>query len=660
VIVNLLAILISLASSLYLFRGLWSGVFIGEIFDTRLMIVLHEHWFRFFTGKTSFLDAGFYYPYPRSFALTDTFLLTGITHSFVRLTGIDIIESWVISQFIWVTIGLIGWYVLAKKIIVNRFLQIITMPLIATSFPFVAHLNERPNVVPYLLVSWIFVFIFNFYSINNANKYSINFGMLFVSIPLLVLTSWYAGFFLVIFLIIFLIISIMLRAPYLKIVTSKVKGLNFKIFFPFSILSLFLTILWATIYLPELGYSAKVARPVSEVIDGSPSLSEIFNTNALNGSSFFTLFDSPYEVMEESKIGISFLPFITLIILIILNAILRFKVLSKNNFLFISLLLISGLFIEFIIVKFYTSASVFIFLFNQFSFLKSIRTPVRWHIYFMFLILIIVIYLIDKFLFQKNTFITFLILLIPIFLLIEQQRSSPGLWVKSEYLDENLLPYENKLKKCSAFVLDRPDTGYWSDMIQALALSVYVNRPTANGYSGSLPKNYPFIDWYADGNLPAIGSWLLANDSLAGTCMLDGINYTNLSRFDSNSVNFAPGQGFTGLEKTKNSLWSWSVWEESTFYLQSFKDSNTTGNLEFTIEIPNCLDGAKFNIKGQEIDFKFELENTNTALVKIPIQIGRWERIPMIIQKNPGFCNLEGDPRDLHFSLKDVKVIATS
>jgi hypothetical protein len=193
-------------------------------------------------------------------------------------------------------------------------------------------------------------------------------------------------------------------------------------------------------------------------------------------------------------------------------------------------------------------------------------------------------------------------------------------------------------------------------MIQAIALTVYVDKPTANGYSGSVPKNYPSFDWYADGNLTAMGEWLAANKSLTGTCLLDGFNYEHPPRFDSDEITFIPGSGFTGIEKSSTNTWSWSVWEKSFFYIQSFKDSDINAKLIFTLEIPKCLDGAVFEIEGSGIKINTKIENSHKTEIELLLQVDRWERIPFSIQKDQGSCVVDGDPRDLHFSIKDLQV----
>jgi hypothetical protein len=651
----LIASAVSLLSTAFLFRGRISDLYFGEIFDTRLMIVLHEHWFRFFTGKTSFLDAEFFYPYPRSFALTDTFLLSGVTHSFFRLFRVNTVDAWAISQFIWIFVGLIGWFFLAKTFLSNKTLQILIIPLIATSFPFVAHLNERPNVIPYLLSSWVFFFLIKFYQSKLKNEATYYAGLFIVSLPLIVLTSWYAGFFIVIYLITLFIILLFFYRLVLSTFLLRVKSLNFSLFSFFLIPFIALTGLWAYIYLPELENAAENSRPISEVIERSPDLSTIFNTSSLGGSRVLNLFAREYQIGQENLIGISLL----LIILSTVLLLFSFKSIMKSNRFVRKILVMflsAGLFIELIILKF-NEHSLFIFLFEEVIFFRSIRAPVRWHIYLTFLILSIVLFLIDELFKDSNIKIKFLLILIPFIVLLDQHRSEPGLWVRDEYLNENLLPYQNELASCSAFVLDRPDTGFWLDMIESLPLSVHTNTASVLGYSGSRPSNFPGIYWYDDGDLPAIGEWLTTNNAKENTCFLDGINYQRILMYSPERIDYSLGQGFTGLEKSKNYSWAWSVWDSSSIYIQSFLSKNTKFNLAFTLEIPDCLNSAKLVIKTEEQSLEVLLNKNSPVEVEVPLSLNAWERQKIQLTKDEGFCKVENDPRELHFSVSNLKIV---
>lgn len=649
-----IAVIVSFASTAFLFRGRISGFYLGEIFDTRLMIVLHEHWFRFLTGKISFLDAEFFFPYPRSFALTDTFLLTGITHSFFRIFQVDIVNSWAIAQFIWIFIGLLGWFFFARTFLSSKTLQILIIPLIATSFPFVAHINERPNVIPYLLSSWVFFFIFNFYQSESRSTRTHYLGAFLISIPLIILTSWYAGFFIVIYILVLIPIVISLNIEMTKRIKRKLKLIDFRLLSGYIAPSLFFTSLWAFIYLPELDNSANNARPMSEVIDGSPKIKDIFNNSALGGGLLHRFFNSAYELGQEELVGISFLLTVFVIIMFtFLTFVLKIKSsLVLNAFIFF----LAGLILESFILKSNNNISAFILLFERISFLKSIRTPIRWHIYLTFILIVLSLIFIDLLLKKYSNKSKYALLTIPILLLVDQYRLAPGLWQKDEFLSENLILYKGKLKDCSAFVLDQPETGMWSDIIESLALTTVVDRPSVLGYSGSRPKNFPSLSWYLDGDLPAIGEWLKVNDSIEKACFLDGINHGRVLKYYPERIEYSLGRGFTGLEKSKSSSWAWSVWESSALYLHSFSSDDRNVDVMFTLEIPDCLNSANFEIQTELQNLTVTFENEKSKIIKIFSQAKAWEREKIQIKKDEGFCNIGDDPRELYFSVKDVKI----
>jgi len=260
------------------------------------------------------------------------------------------------------------------------------------------------------------------------------------------------------------------------------------------------------------------------------------------------------------------------------------------------------------------------------------------------------------FLKTPNKRISLLIILIPLLVLVEQQRTPPGLWTTDEFIDENLLSYTGKTKNCAAFVLDQPNAGYWLDISHAIALTLFIDTPTVNGYSGSRPANYPSFSWYSDGDLPAIGRWLTFNDKLENVCMLDGTNFESIAQFDDDTFKVVLGQGFTGVETLESDYWTWSVWEKSSMYIQSFKELDKLGVLKFTIQTPKCLENANFKISIRNDLYETVISASNSTTLEIPITIIAWERIPIIFEKDPGFCNVNGDPRDLHFSVKNLQI----
>jgi hypothetical protein len=126
----------------------------GEPFDTKAQLSFHEHWFDFFLGNRTFLDAGFFYPYQTSFALSDLFIISGPIHALFRLLDFDILDSLKLATLIVIILGNIGWMILANKILKNQFLQYSLVLTIGTSYTFVGQVYLRPNMAAYGLISW--------------------------------------------------------------------------------------------------------------------------------------------------------------------------------------------------------------------------------------------------------------------------------------------------------------------------------------------------------------------------------------------------------------------------------------------------------------------------------------------------------------------------
>ncbi len=65
------------SSSLIFRRSLRTGFDIlpGDELDSRLILRIQEHWFRFFSGKADWLDLGMFYPTPNSLGFSDTTFL---------------------------------------------------------------------------------------------------------------------------------------------------------------------------------------------------------------------------------------------------------------------------------------------------------------------------------------------------------------------------------------------------------------------------------------------------------------------------------------------------------------------------------------------------------------------------------------------------------
>ena len=120
---SLTASLVVILTSIFPFRFFASEPMFGEPFDTKAQLSFHEHWLDFLLGTRSFLDAGFFYPYQTSFALSDIFIISGPIHALFRIFDFDLIDSLKLATLVVIIIGNIGWLLLSTKIIINRILQ---------------------------------------------------------------------------------------------------------------------------------------------------------------------------------------------------------------------------------------------------------------------------------------------------------------------------------------------------------------------------------------------------------------------------------------------------------------------------------------------------------------------------------------------------------
>ena len=115
----LLATLAWLLAAAFSFRiSLLSGLDLlpGDELDSRLILHLHEHWFQFYSGQTTWKDLGMFYPVANSLGFSDTFFLSGTIHSVFRLAGLDIYQAGLAQLFALSLIGFTGFYHLGRRV----------------------------------------------------------------------------------------------------------------------------------------------------------------------------------------------------------------------------------------------------------------------------------------------------------------------------------------------------------------------------------------------------------------------------------------------------------------------------------------------------------------------------------------------------------------
>ena len=74
----------SILATLFAYRPVFQGRLLGDPFDARLQVILHEHWWRWFNGLTEFRNTEFFFPYKTALGYSDVFFTQGIIYSLFR------------------------------------------------------------------------------------------------------------------------------------------------------------------------------------------------------------------------------------------------------------------------------------------------------------------------------------------------------------------------------------------------------------------------------------------------------------------------------------------------------------------------------------------------------------------------------------------------
>lgn len=110
--------LTGLLATSFVFRdSLLSGIdrLPGDQLDGRLIMLLHEHWFRVYQGSADWLAVGMFYPVENTLGLSDSFFLSGGVHAIFRFIGLDVYHAYFAQFLALAAIGFTGAYWLFKK-----------------------------------------------------------------------------------------------------------------------------------------------------------------------------------------------------------------------------------------------------------------------------------------------------------------------------------------------------------------------------------------------------------------------------------------------------------------------------------------------------------------------------------------------------------------
>ena len=648
----LILIFANVSFTLFTYRSIFSGKLLGDPFDSRLHIILHEHWWRWFNGLVSFRDTEFFYPFDKALGYSDVFFTQGIIYSIFRFLGYGLPTSWTLTTILLLIIGNIGWVFVARKYIKNYILQILSVLTFVSSLSFVYYFTFNPNIVGYSYLSWIALFINNIIEERNSKNKNRKISV-FISLMLIyALSCWYGAFFVILIIIARALLEIMFNFESFIQSLKKTKfSVNIRQYLIQLPIQIFLVWLFIYVYVSVVN---QPKRPTDELFRNSPRIHLLPNGSnvdgtKLSGSIFkdlYLLFGLDFE--KEYGIGIGIFTLV-LGLFVTVYGIVK-KLFSKNQKLWILTFL--GVYLYFIV--FAEKFSLHQLFFENVPGFNSIRCPSRYVILLGFFVIFGIFYTFDL-LIKKFNKIKIGLIFLAFILLFDQYRSPFKGWDPAVLINTDLMSQKDEIKKnCDYFYYDFPG-GWWYDQIEAMTFAIQVGVPTVNGYTGAFPVGYPTESFTSNEEPLKIFDWISKIDPQKRGCFVTGRSEIKSLNREFDSIDFI---GFTELETNGNASWRWAVSPNPYLYILSNSDKKK--EISFTLNTSQCNPVQEISIldgQGNTINPDKKVTNSSTFQVEVDMRNAVIRRIQIITDS--GGCQLGNDPRNLFFEIKDFKISAS-
>jgi len=645
---NVFLVVFSIAVTLVTYRPIFSGQLIGDPFDSRLMIVIHEHWWRWLNGLTEFRDLGFFYPYNKALGFSDAFLLPGVIYSIFRFLNFGLAESWTFATFIILIIGNLGWVVIARKFLNSPIIRILFVATIISSFSFTAYFSINPNIVGYSLVSWFALLIYSIEREKNNFQKQRKIVLFIILLEVYALSYWYGAFFIGLIVLVRMLTGLF----YIRNrQTFKNLSLDFKKFDKSWIITIpvILFFVWLFYYI-YISISGEPFRSKSEMVLNSPSPLMLLNAGSPTQYGLKNIiFEKFYQFLG---FNFSFENTIGLGLVVTLFGIISFAYFllgAKSN---IKIWLISLIIIYFYFAKLVNNISIHSFLFDFVPGINSIRYPARFIIILGFCMIFTSFKIIDNQIRSKKSYFVKVSLIFMSFVLLLDQIRGPFIgWDKKLLVNKNLFSRTQEIQNnCVYFYFFHPG-GWWSSQIEAIVFSSQIGVPTVNGYSGAFPTNYPIQAWNSDSGSNKILTWIADNGLKEKGCFIsDEGNFEHLVT-DKTYVDFV---GFTPSESNGEVSWNWAV--NKNPYLYAFSSENKYVSVSFEIETSSCFENQVITIEkasSGKILKRIQVSSRQNVDLDLDFRDAYSNRIQF--STDADVCRIEGDPRGLYFNVKNLK-----
>jgi hypothetical protein len=643
-------VFVCICYTLFTYKSIFYGKLLGDPFDSRLQIVLHEHWWRWFNGLVGFRDTEFFYPFDKALGFSDVFLAQGIVYSLFRFLGFELALSWSITTIGLLVIGNLGWVFIARKFLKNYVLQILAVLTLVSSLSFVYYFTLNPNIMGYSYISWITLFAINISEERNLLVKNQKISIFITVLLFYALSCWYAAFFIGLVLTSRLFLEIIFNRKKFIIIRSQNGLLKLaKQYFIQSPIQLFLVWLFVHVY---VSVAKDLSGSVDNLMKNSPSVQYLSNgSNAdgtkLSGAFFKQLYlNLGLDFDKEYGIGIGL--FSSLFGIISLCYVIYKKLISLNLFLWLSAVVIGYLYFHIWLDQY----SIHKFLFELIPGFDSIRYPARYVILIGFSLIFLIFFTLDKLAKEANYKKKTLLLLFGFLILIDQYRASFKGWDTSTLVNLELMAQKQDIiSNCDYFYYDFPG-GWWHEQIEAMIFSIQIGVPTVNGYSGSFPPRYPSESFNSSAEPLQIFRWINEISAEKRGCIVTGRTKIIFLNSNSESVEFV---GFTGEERSGSSTWRWA--NSSSPYIYIYSRENSLQNLKFSLKTSSCFKNQTIRVT----------DSQNNLLVKdtlveevqdFDLELDLSNKFIKIIQFNTDakVCKVKGDPRDLYFEIKNFSI----
>lgn len=507
----------------------------GDVGDARLIIVIHEHWFRVIQGLNIFSSPVFFYPSPGVMGYTDCFFLFQIFYIPFRFLGFDQFQAFQLTLIGLTIVGFWSFYLLSRW-------YLKALPLISTFgaiiFTF-SNMNfiksNHPQLLAICFVPLVLLFLIE--SLINKNESKNRAIVLGATSGLLsafiFFTSFYVGWFFILAGALFLLAHVVFDRRHLTECANIIAVLwTFPTSFMLGLIPFIVT------YLPALREGRR--RTFANAIDFAGHPTDWINVGAGNWlwePLIRGLPGYPVEKLANGESSLAVTPTVVLVLVVgaLFTLIQRYRNGNSGTVWPGIILSCAAVFIvqSLIIVK-VGNYSLWWAVWKFVPGGSAIRVPMRLQLMTSLTTVIGVVLILSQW--RASTFFgtgrwfraAIFAGLIGV-MVTEQINLSPNAHVsRSEELARlDAIPVPNEqCKVIYALYSSGHLRPAWALQIDAMLIAQKIGIPTINGYSGWDPQEWGLADIHQPGYFVEVEKWLERHGLTDEACALDLATYT--------------------------------------------------------------------------------------------------------------------------------------